>query len=462
VISGSGYPAGWPVQFKANGVLVNGLTATTDPTGAFSGASYTLSPDGSILPGESKEYIFTAFVSIPEHPVYDSLSASFTYHNNAQISLTPTEGSAGTTVRISGSGFPINYPVKFVINDFTSSGFTVTTDSKGAFGEGTAVNPFSYTIPVDGSVAPGQSKEYNFTAFCSIPDFPVYDSLSASFTYNNYAITITSNPAGSGFVKVDNVAITTPKTFTWAIGETHTITAISPISGNGMQYAYTGWSDGGTEKHDYTVQDLSDTVTAIYKIQYQVSFSQTGVDSSAGSRSIFRLNGVNYAYNALPTNVWVDSGTTFQWASRVSASTGKQFAYIGSSGTSPILSSGTYSATYKTQWQVTFAASPSGTGSTLPSTTAWYDEGFTIDPISATPNTGFTFVSWGSSSPSILFGSSSSTSTKATIEGPGIITANFAPELVVPEYYIGALAALAACFAAFYVIRKPKLSLRNK
>ena len=45
------------------------------------------------------------------------------------------------------------------------------------------------------------------------------------------SITITSSPTGSGFVTVDGNPITTPYTFTWNTGDTHTITANSPVNG---------------------------------------------------------------------------------------------------------------------------------------------------------------------------------------------------------------------------------------
>ena len=97
------------------------------------------------------------------------------------------------------------------------------------------------------------------------------------------------------------------------------------------------------------------TVTGAYKTQWQVTFSQTGVDSSAGSNTVLTVGSTNYAYNALPSSVYVDSGTTFSWVSPVSGGSGKQFVQTGSSGSSPISAAGTYSATYKTQYQVTFA-----------------------------------------------------------------------------------------------------------
>jgi hypothetical protein len=42
----------------------------------------------------------------------------------------------------------------------------------------------------------------------------------------------------------------------------------------------------------------------------------------------------------------------------------------------------------------------------------------------------------------------------------GTITANFGPSFVVPEYLYGALLSMAACFAAFIIIKRPRINLR--
>ena len=132
--------------------------------------------------------------------------------------------------------------------------------------------------------------------------------------------------------------------------------------GTGIQYETTGWtgtgslSSGGSaglsSTGSFTINAYS-TCTWNWKTQYQVTFSQTGVDSSAGSNAVLTVGSTNYAYNALPSSVWVDSGTTFSWASTVSAGSGKQFVITGNSPSSPISAAGTYSATYKTQYYQT-------------------------------------------------------------------------------------------------------------
>ena len=98
------------------------------------------------------------------------------------------------------------------------------------------------------------------------------------------------------------------------------------------------------------------TVTGNYLTQYQVSFTQTGINSDAGPNNILTLNGANYNCSSLPTNVWVDSGSAFSWLYPVAGSSGEQFVYTGHLGlTSPITGSGTASAAYETQYLVTFA-----------------------------------------------------------------------------------------------------------
>ena len=109
--------------------------------------------------------------------------------------------------------------------------------------------------------------------------------------------------------------------------------------------------------------------------QYQVTFTQNGLDGTADSNIVLTIASTNYAYNTLPSSTYFDATTPFTWASTVSGGSGKQFAITGTSGSSPISAPGTYSATYKTQYlfTVTSAAGTSGGQST-----GYYDSGTSI------------------------------------------------------------------------------------
>lgn len=90
------------------------------------------------------------------------------------------------------------------------------------------------------------------------------------------SVTVTSSPAvGSGFIKVDDVAQSTPYTASWTAGSTHKLEALTSIScGAGCQYVFVQWSDGTTTPV-YTSYVMPSTgpasITAIYKTQYQIT-----------------------------------------------------------------------------------------------------------------------------------------------------------------------------------------------
>ena len=88
-----------------------------------------------------------------------------------------------------------------------------------------------------------------------------------------------------------------------------------------------------------------------------------------------------------------------------------------------ILGSQTGIASALTTYQVTFAVS--GSGSTSPSGLQTYNASQQV-PLTATPSSGFAFVSWSvSPSGAATFGNASSASTTATITGTCTITATF-------------------------------------
>ena len=104
---------------------------------------------------------------------------------------------------------------------------------------------------------------------------PVIETANfASSAPSSISVTVTSYPpAGSGFIKVDDTTYDAPHTFTWTVGSTHKLEAITPVScGVGCQYVFTQWSDGTTTPvyASYTTPSSTATITAIYKTQYQI------------------------------------------------------------------------------------------------------------------------------------------------------------------------------------------------
>lgn len=190
------------------------------------------------------------------------------------------------------------------------------------------------------------------------------------------------------------------------------------VSPNSKQYILTGISGNSTASPINITQPT--TVTGAYKTQYY--FTQT---STYGTPS--------------PSNAWYDNGTSIPAyvGSPVSGDTGVQYVCTGWNGTGSVAASGSSSATtfnitapssiawnWQTQFSVSFATSPSSTGSTSPSgTNVWENQG-TIS-ISATPGYGYSFSSWSASTGNIQLNYAGSATTLATINGPGTITASF-------------------------------------
>jgi len=177
-------------------------------------------------------------------------------------------------------------------------------------------------------------------------------------------ITITSSPVtGADFVEVDDTPITTPQTFTWTIGSTHKLEALSPVSdGIGTQYVWTSWSDSGAQTHDYTVPSSSETVTANYKTQYYLTVqSDHGTTSGEGWYDY-----CTYAYAGLDTGEVIDDGTKYLFVKWTVDATGTDYA---KSDAIHMEGAKTAVAEWKTQYYLTVVSpydTPGGMG--------WYDK----------------------------------------------------------------------------------------
>lgn len=195
--------------------------------------------------------------------------------------------------------------------------------------------------------------------------------------------------------------------------------------GTGTQYVFASWSTGGTNyaQSDAITMDSPVTATAYWSTQYYLTVSS--------------------AYGSPLGSGWYDSGDT-AYASVssniVPGGTGTRYVFGGWTGDasgSGATSNGiimntpkTATATWKTQYQLTFTVTPSGTGSTTPTgSSLWVDSGPLS--ISVAPNSGYSFSQWTANSAAITFSDYSSMSTTANVNGPGTITASLTVKNVI-------------------------------
>jgi hypothetical protein len=232
-----------------------------------------------------------------------------------------------------------------------------------------------------------------------------------------------------------NLGLTTPSvgSYWYNAGSTVSITAIALSAVAVMRCVFNGWTGTGSGSYTGTNNPVSVTMNgpvtekASWTVQYQVTFKQTGLDSSADSRTVLTVGSTTYAYNALPINVWVNSGTAFSWSSPVSGGSGKQFVLTGSSGlASPISNSGTATGTYKIQYQLTVS---SAHDTPSPASGTWFDSGTRVtesvkSPADQSGGTRYRCTGWNSGTGSVP-GTGSTTSATFQITLPSSIMWNW-------------------------------------
>jgi hypothetical protein len=212
--------------------------------------------------------------------------------------LNPNSPSA--TAKVSGPG---TITAKFS----SHSSYTITPFSAGHG----SISPSAFAI-----VSEGDSKTFTFqpdtyygVSQVLVDGLPV--PVASYYTFTNVhrdhtlnvtfaldfaqltAVTVNSTIIGEGFVLVDGVSITTPQTFSWLPGSVHNMTTTQMVSKEtGVKYLFSSWSNGGTQTQNYTVPTSSETLTANYKTQYQLTVKtnfgtvspSSGVWYDAGSK----------------------------------------------------------------------------------------------------------------------------------------------------------------------------------
>ena len=105
------------------------------------------------------------------------------------------------------------------------------------------------------------------------------------------SIGFTTSPAGLS-ITVDGTPYTSPQTFSWVPGSSHTIATTSPQNPvAGTQYVFLNWSDSGALSHSVTVPASPTTYTANFKTQFQLTTS-AGTGGTISPASGFYDQGV--------------------------------------------------------------------------------------------------------------------------------------------------------------------------
>jgi hypothetical protein len=406
---------------------------------------------GTILTVGTNTYTYS---QLPQTSIWVDDGTTYSYTSavpagtGKQYFLTGVTGGLASPIHSSGTATG-NYKTQYYLT--VTSPYGTPSPVSGWFDSGSSVTE-SVTSPVSG----GSGVQYVCIGWSGAGSVPASGTASSVTFTIGAPSTITWNWQTQYYLTVNNGGQGTASGQGWYNAGASATFSISPTTvsgGTGIQYVFTGWTGSGAGSYTGSSSSYSVTMnnpiteTANWQTQYQVTFAQSGLDSSA-TGTVVTVNGAAQTYGNLPyITAWVNSGgtVTYSYNSPVTSSTtGKQFRLTSVSGpSSPITvtSPTTVTGNYVVQWQVTFDASSNvkgdssatvvtvagtgKTGSQLPYSN-WYDSGSSLSysyasPIASSSSPATTRYLWSSTSglSQIL------QSNTFTVGGTGTVTATY-------------------------------------
>ena len=295
------------------------------------------SANSAYMANFATQYSLTTSVS-PVGAGTASPSGTGWYGSGQSVSVTATANSgynfAGWTGDLSGTSTPASVTMngpKTVNANFAVPGTLLVTSASGLTSSGNQGGPFSpasqtYTIQNTGgtsinwSVSKGQSwitlsatsgsLAAGVSATVAVSINTNANSLSAGsysdmVLFNNttggkgntsravslvvgsiaYTYTFSTNPPGLQMT-VDGANLTTPRTFSWTAGSSHTLSIPSPQAGaSGTRHVFNTWSDGGALSHTITVPPANTTYMANFVTQYSLTTGASPIGAGKVSPS---------------------------------------------------------------------------------------------------------------------------------------------------------------------------------
>lgn len=347
------------------------LTVRTDPSGA------TNIP-GQGWYGNGTNAVLTA-------PGYANVSGNTRYRlNNWDVDGASQGATNPITVTMTANHTATAHYVLQYLVTFTHTGLSAAATGAVATINGAAkcYSDLPYTLWIDN----GGSAMYSYNAV-----------VTSSITGQQFRLGSISGPSSpitiSGPVTVTGNYITQALVTFAQTGLDSTATGtVVTVNGTAKAYAvlpYSFWADSGSSvAYSYNsivtsstggkqfrlastagpsspiTVSAATTLTGNYVVQYQVTFGQTGLDSSS-TGTVVIVNGNPKGFLDLPHTFWADSGSsvTYSYGNVSSSSVGKRFVLTGIGGLSSPLTVAapvTVTGNYKTQYRITFDQSGVG------------------------------------------------------------------------------------------------------
>jgi peptidoglycan/xylan/chitin deacetylase (PgdA/CDA1 family) len=394
----------WQTQYYLTVTSPNGTASGTGwyPAGTTQYASVT----PTTVPGSTgTQFVFINWSgdasgnSSPSNPIVMSgpKTATANWEKQYYLTVSSAHGTTGGAGWYAAGGSATATIDSLTIPGDTGVQYVMTGWSENASGNLVTSNPITMTGPK--TAIPKWQTQYNITVA----------QLGLGSDVSGTVLTVNGTNYGiAGFTVWANASDVYAFSYTPQL-------VITP---NGKQCLLTGLT--GNSTNSVLTASAPATVIGTYKTQYYLTSTST-----YGTPS--------------PIDGWYDSGSSVSGfvASPVNVNSTTQYVCSGWSGSGSVPTTGSVSAitftinatsniawNWKTQYLVSFVVDPSSYGTTAPSgTNVWQDAGSIS--ISASATYGYRFSSWSSNTTDITFQFGTSSSTTATINGPGTITAVF-------------------------------------
>ena len=288
-----------PQTLTAYFALQHQVTVTTNPVGLMievDGILYTtpyvvwwdentvhslgaISPQ-DIIPGSSR-YVWVSWSDAGPQYHDITVTGTDTYVASFKLQYKITITSDPPGLEIIADGVPQTTPYVVWLDSGASYSLDVTDPQVVAAGERYVFNSWSDAQPKSHTIVVAMAQTY--TAYMD----------------HQFEVTVDSTPVGGITVTVDGMQYTTPQSFWWDDGTSHSIEGIDLQDvGSGVRYAFASWSDLGARAHNI-VADMPKTLTATYVTQFEIT-----ITTNPGSLDII----VDVVTYTAPQTFWWNDG----------------------------------------------------------------------------------------------------------------------------------------------------------
>jgi hypothetical protein len=343
------------------------------------------SPPSVDSPSGQGWYNASTYASVSTSQYVDIVSGSSRYNFTGWTTGDMTEITSSTSplttvlmdeAKTVTANYMTQYSITFdqsgVGSDFTGTVVTVDGTGYGVSGglpavfwwDANSVHSFAYESPLVVDPSAEQYVWVNTTGLSTVQGDSITVTAPGTITGNyktQYYLTLATDPSG----------VNSPSGAGWYdVGTNATIStnAFVDIVSGSSRYRFNGWTTGNmveiadaTRSPTSVLMNEAKTVTADYIVQYNVTFSQSGVGSDF-TGPIFVVDGINYYYGSSPS-FWWDSGSphTFAYQSPlVVTAYSEQYNWTSTTGLSTsqtgsiiVSNSGSVTGNYETQYYLT-------------------------------------------------------------------------------------------------------------